>query len=62
MQHETPIPHDQPTDALPGTTDKVKTLAHRYQQGLGLWHPQDYIPMRDESHRRRELFGSDERK
>lgn len=31
----------QPTDALPGTEEKVAILAERARLGLSLWHPQD---------------------
>jgi hypothetical protein len=30
-----------PTDALPGTEDKVAVLAERARLGLSLWHPHD---------------------
>jgi hypothetical protein len=30
-----------PCDAMPGTPDKVKTLAERVAQGLPLWHESD---------------------
>jgi hypothetical protein len=31
----------QPTEALPGTQDKVSVLAERARLGLSLWHPRD---------------------
>jgi hypothetical protein len=31
----------QPTDALPGSADKVRVLIARRQMGLDLWHPLD---------------------
>lgn len=31
----------QPTDAKPGSEDKVMTLAARYAAGLPLWHTED---------------------
>jgi hypothetical protein len=31
----------QPTDALPGTAEKVAILEERARLGLSLWHPQD---------------------
>ncbi len=31
----------QPTDAKPGSEDKVLTLAARYAAGLPLWHTED---------------------
>lgn len=31
----------QPTDALPGTPEKVAVLAERARLGLSLWHPLD---------------------
>ncbi len=30
-----------PTDALPGSRDKLAILAQRLRQGLPLWHPDD---------------------
>lgn len=30
-----------PTEALPGTQEKLNILAARVQQGLPLWHPAD---------------------
>ncbi len=30
-----------PTDAMPGTGQKLTILADRVQQGLPLWHPHD---------------------
>jgi hypothetical protein len=38
-------PHDQPpggpTDALPGTPEKLAALIARHQRGQALWQPQD---------------------
>ena len=31
----------EPTDALPGTLDKVRVLEERARLGQALWHPQD---------------------
>lgn len=31
----------KPTEALPGTEDKVAILAERARLGLSLWHPRD---------------------
>jgi hypothetical protein len=31
----------EPTDALPGTAEKVEVLRERAQQGVSLWHPLD---------------------
>ena len=31
----------EPTNALPGTEDKVAVLAERARLGLSLWHPHD---------------------
>jgi hypothetical protein len=31
----------QPTDALPGSPEKVAILAERARLGLSLWHPRD---------------------
>ena len=30
-----------PTEALPGSDEKLKILADRIKQGLPLWHPSD---------------------
>jgi hypothetical protein len=38
----------RPTDALPGTPEKVAILEERARLGLSLWHPQD-APMDRES-------------
>ncbi len=35
------IDPSQPTDAKPGSEDKVMTLAARYSAGLPLWHSED---------------------
>lgn len=32
---------DEPTEALPGTEDKVAVLMERARLGLSLWHPDD---------------------
>jgi len=32
---------DAPTEAKPGTLDKLATLAERLEQGKDLWHPAD---------------------
>lgn len=34
-------PPDDPTDAAPGSDEKILVLAERYSLGLGLWHPDD---------------------
>ena len=31
----------EPTDAPPGSPEKISVLAQRLQQGLPLWHPRD---------------------
>lgn len=31
-----------PTSALPGSPEKIDVLAERYEQGLPLWHAQDF--------------------
>lgn len=31
-----------PTSALPGSPEKIDVLAERYEQGLPLWHVQDF--------------------
>lgn len=33
--------HFDGTDAMPGTWEKVQTLAERVRTGLPLWHPRD---------------------
>jgi hypothetical protein len=33
--------HFDATGAMPGTRDKLETLAERVQNGLPLWHPHD---------------------
>ncbi len=33
--------HFEPTDAPPGSPEKISVLAQRLQQGLPLWHPLD---------------------
>jgi hypothetical protein len=30
-----------PSDAMPGTKEKLETLAHRVRNGLPLWHVDD---------------------
>ncbi len=37
------VNHEQfePTDAPPGSPEKISVLAQRLQQGLPLWHPRD---------------------
>lgn len=32
---------DAPTDALPGSPEKVRVLAERFRLGVSLWHPLD---------------------
>jgi hypothetical protein len=32
-----------PTDALPGTPEKIAVLAWRASEGLALWHPDDAL-------------------
>lgn len=32
-----------PTEAIPGSEQKVSVLAERLQRGLPLWHPEDRI-------------------
>lgn len=34
---------DEPTDALPGTPEKVAVLEERARQGVSLWHPLDAV-------------------
>ena len=33
--------HFEACGAMPGTDDKLRTLAERVRQGLPLWHPAD---------------------
>ena len=37
-----------PTDALPGTDEKLPILAERVRRGLPLWHPSDRITYNDQ--------------
>ena len=37
-----------PTDALPGTDEKLTILAERVRRGLPLWHPSDRITYNDQ--------------
>lgn len=39
---ELPTP-TAPTDALPGSTQKLEILAQRLKSGQPLWHPRDRI-------------------
>ena len=32
-----------PTEAMPGTPEKLKVLSQRVERGLPLWHPQDRL-------------------
>jgi hypothetical protein len=36
-----PTPPVVPTEALPGSDEKVRTLIERAHSGQGLWHPSD---------------------
>ena len=36
-------PVDQPTQALPGTSEKFAELERRAALGMDLWHPQDAV-------------------
>ncbi len=40
-EEDFPSYDNTPTDALPGTDQKLTILAGRVQQGLPLWHPND---------------------
>lgn len=40
---EVPPREFQPTDALPGTEEKLQILAERVASGLPLWHPEDRL-------------------
>ena len=33
----------QPTQAMPGTSEKLNVLSERVRRGLPLWHPADRI-------------------
>jgi hypothetical protein len=37
-------PLAEPTDALPGTPEKLDVLRERYERGHCLWHPADRGP------------------
>jgi hypothetical protein len=36
----------EPTQALPGTEEKIRVLAERFDRHDALWHPQDAIRSR----------------
>jgi len=36
-----------PTEALPGSHEKLDILAERVEQGLPLWHPSDRLDRED---------------
>lgn len=36
----------EPTEALPGTAEKLDKMAERLEAGLPLWHPQDRTDFR----------------
>ncbi len=38
-----------PTDALPGSTEKLSILKQRLQLGLPLWHPDDRLYFAEET-------------
>ena len=50
MPHRAPtrelldLPLAEPTEAAPGTPEKVAVLRQRYERGLALWHPDDGWP------------------
>ena len=39
--------HYSPTQALPGTHEKLDILSARVSQGLPLWHPEDRLSYDD---------------
>lgn len=41
-----------PTDAVPGTKEKLQVLAERVKQGLPLWHPADRLNYERENDRK----------
>jgi hypothetical protein len=44
-QSRTPLA-PSPTNALPGTREKVTVLAERARMKVALWHPDDAVPER----------------
>lgn len=47
-----------PTDAVPGTEEKVKVIAARYRAAAPLWHPEDSDkPAIHPLQKRRKLLG-----
>lgn len=40
-EEEVPLEEPMPTDAMPGTLEKVRVLAERADHGKELWHDQD---------------------
>lgn len=38
-----PLPLPEPTDAMPGSPEKVEILRARVQSKLSLWHPNDEV-------------------
>ena len=38
---ETQPPPFEPTDAFPGSEEKISVLRRRWESGLPLWHPED---------------------
>jgi hypothetical protein len=48
----------EPTEALPGTEEKVRVLKDRAAKGLALFHPQDARPaMTDDQEKQLRLLG-----
>ena len=41
------------TDAMPGTKEKLQTLAARVHSGLPLWHPEDRDDVEQPAHIRK---------
>ena len=39
-----------PTEALPGTDEKLSILAERVRRGLPLWHPSDRLSYEEARH------------
>lgn len=40
---EVPPQQYRPTEALPGSVQKIEILASRLESGLPLWHPEDRV-------------------
>ncbi len=38
-----PVGYGSPTDARPGSVEKLEVLAQRAADGVHLWHPEDFV-------------------